>query len=113
MEECIQRDLKRLNSVGQQVIRQMYYDYLFQPEIPIVELDCPTCYFVDVDGTLAINTTRPFFAWERVGEDSPNLSVMQLMQQLAQQHQILVLSSRSAICRSQTIDWLNRYNISH
>jgi predicted kinase len=113
MEECIQRDLKRLNSVGQQVIRQMYYDYLFQPETPIIEPDRPTCYLVDVDGTLAINTTRPFFAWERVGEDSPNPTVIQLVQQLAQQHQILVLSGRSAVCRSQTIDWLDRYQIPH
>jgi predicted kinase len=112
VEECIQRDLKRLNSVGAHVIRQMYYDYLHQPEsMPATQADRPNCYLIDLDGTLAINTSRPFFAWDRVGEDSPNPPVIQMAQTLAQQAQIIVLSGRSIACQKQTTDWLDRYGV--
>jgi predicted kinase len=113
MEECIERDLKRLNSVGARVIQQMYYDYLFKPEVlPLVQVDRPSCYLVDVDGTLALNTSkRNFFAWDRVGEDSPNAPVVQMVQTLAQQAEIIVLSGRSRVCEKLTADWLDRYGV--
>jgi predicted kinase len=112
LEECIRRDLLRLNSVGQRVIYQMYYDYLHQPEmLPVANPALSSCYLVDIDGTLAINTTRPFFAWERVGEDSLNVLVATMVQQLAQSHKIVVLSGRSAVCRRQTLAWLDQHGI--
>jgi predicted kinase len=114
LEECIRRDLLRLNSVGTDVIKRMYYDYLAQPE-PTAPHDplLPNCYLVDVDGTLAINTTRPYFAWERVGEDSLNPGVANLVKQLAQNHAIAILSGRSDVCREQTLAWLDQQGIPH
>jgi predicted kinase len=112
--ECIRRDLLRSNSVGERVINQMYYQYLAQPQpAPANNPDLPNCYLVDVDGTLAINTTRPFFAWHRVGEDSLNEQVATLVKQLATAHKIIIMSGRSEACRQETLDWLDRYGIPH
>ena len=114
LAECIKRDLLRFNSVGQQVIYKMYYDYLEQPQSsPTAISDRPNCYLVDVDGTVAINTTRSPFAWHRVDEDSPNLPVIQLVQQLSQTHKIIIMSGRSDVCRELTEQWLDRYQIPH
>ncbi len=112
--ECIRRDLLRLNSVGERVINQMYYQYLAQPQpAPENNPSLPNCYLVDVDGTLAINTTRPFFAWHRVGEDSLNEQVATLVKQLATANKIIIMSGRSEVCRQETLDWLDRYGIPH
>ncbi len=112
--ECIRRDLLRLNSVGERVINQMYYQYLDRPQIPLEDNpSLPNCYLVDVDGTLAINTTRPFFAWHRVGEDSLNQQVATLVKQLATTNKIIIMSGRSEVCRQETLDWLDRYGIPH
>ena len=114
LAECIKRDLLRFNSVGQQVIYKMYYDYLEQPQpAQAASPDRLNCYLVDVDGTVAINTTRPPFDWHRVSEDSPNLPVIQLVQQLSQTNKIIIMSGRSDICRELTQQWLDRYQIPH
>jgi predicted kinase len=110
--ECIRRDLIRPNSVGQQAILQMYYDYLYQPApAPAVDPARPNCYLVDVDGTLALNTTRHPFAWDRVGEDSLNPMVAELVRQLAKNQAIVVLSGRSEVCRDLTLGWLDQHQI--
>ena len=114
LAECIKRDLLRFNSVGQQVIYKMYYDYLEQPQpAPAASPDRLNCYLVDVDGTVALNNTRPPFAWHRVDEDSPNLPVIQLVQQLSQTNKIIIISGRSDVCRELTQQWLDRYDIPH
>jgi predicted kinase len=112
--ECIRRDLIRPDSVGERVINQMYYQYLYHPEpVPVLNPELPNCYLVDVDGTLAINTTRPFFAWHRVGEDSLNPQVANLVKQLAATNKIIIMSGRSDECRAETTEWLDRYGIPH
>jgi predicted kinase len=111
---CIQRDLVRPNSVGQEVIAQMYYDYIYKPDsAPAHDPSRPNCYLVDVDGTLALNTTRHPFAWDRVGEDSLNPAVAELVRQLAQNQAIVVLSGRSEVCRDLTLAWLDQHQIPH
>jgi T4 RnlA family RNA ligase len=114
LAECIRRDLVRSNSVGQQAIEQMYYDYLDKPDpTPEIEPSLPNCYLVDVDGTLAINNTRNPFDWQRVDEDDLNLAVAILVEKLGRDSNIILLSGRSAVCRDLTIAWLKKYNIHH
>jgi T4 RnlA family RNA ligase len=114
LAECIKRDLIRPNSVGQEAIEQMYYDYLAQPD-PAPERDphLPDCYLVDIDGTLAINNTRNPFEWHRVNEDDLNLAVATLVEKLGRDTQIIVLSGRSSVCRELTIAWLQQHKIAH
>jgi predicted kinase len=112
LAECIRRDLLRPNSVGQQAIARMYYDYIYKPRpAPVLEPGRPNCYLVDVDGTLALNTTRHPFAWDRVGEDSLNPAVAELVRQLARNQAIVVLSGRSDVCRHLTLAWLEQHDI--
>jgi predicted kinase len=114
LAECIRRDLVRSNSVGQQVIEQMYYEYLCQPDpAPAIDPSLPNCYLVDIDGTLAINNTRHPFDWDRVDEDALNPAVAMMVEKLGRDSNIILLSGRSAVCRDPTISWLKKYKIEH
>jgi predicted kinase len=114
LAECIKRDLVRANSVGQQAIEQMYYDYLNTPDpAPAIDPQLPNCYIVDIDGTLAINNTRPPFAWNRVNEDALNPAVATLVEKLGQDTKMIVFSGRSSVCRELTIAWLKQHNINY
>jgi T4 RnlA family RNA ligase len=112
--ECIRRDLLRSNSVGQQAIEQMYYDYLDQPDPPpVIDPALPNCYIVDIDGTLAVNTTRSPFAWDRVHEDSIDPAVAMMVEKLGQHDKIIIFSGRSSVCRDLTIAWLKQHQIKY
>ena len=114
LAECIRRDLVRSNSVGQQAIEQMYYDYINTPDpAPKIDPQLPNCYIVDIDGTLAINNTRPPFAWNRVNEDALNPAVATLVAKLGQDTKVIVFSGRSSVCRDLTISWLKQHNINY
>jgi T4 RnlA family RNA ligase len=114
LAECIKRDLVRPNSVGQQAIEQMYYDYLHQSEpAPPIDPNLPNCYIVDIDGTLAINNTRNPFAWDKVGEDALNPAVAEMVAKLGRDSTIIIFSGRSSVCRDLTIGWLKQYNIDY
>ena len=92
----------------------MYYDYLNTPDsAPEIDPQLPNCYIVDIDGTLAINNTRPPFAWNRVDEDALNPAVARLVAKLGQDTQIIVFSGRSSVCRELTIAWLKQHNINY
>ena len=112
LQDCIRRDLLRANPVGQQAIAKMYYDYIAQPETPpAFDPTLPSCYLVDVDGTLASKGDRSPFDWSRVDEDTLVEPVAMLVRQLAQMHKIVVLSGRSAVCRDLTLGWLDRHSV--
>jgi predicted kinase len=114
LAECIRRDLIRSNSVGQQAIEQMYYDYLYTPDpAPEIDPQLPNCYIVDIDGTLAINNTRSPFAWDRVNQDAINPAVAKLVEKLGQDTDIIVFSGRSSVCRDLTISWLKQHGIKY
>jgi predicted kinase len=114
LTECIRRDLVRSNSVGQQAIEQMYYDYLHLPDpAPAIDPQLPNCYLVDIDGTLAINNTRSPFAWDRVNEDDLNPTVATTIEKLGRDTQIILLSGRSSVCYDLTVTWLKRHNINY
>ncbi len=114
LAECIRRDLLRSNSVGQQAIEQMYYDYLHQPDpTPTHNPELPNCYLVDIDGTLAINTTRHPFAWDRVDEDAVNPVVATTIEKLGRDTNIILLSGRSNVCYDLTVAWLRQHKIDY
>jgi predicted kinase len=114
LAECIRRDLVRPNSVGQQAIEEMYYDYLYQPEpAPPFDPTLPNCYIVDIDGTLAFKNTRHPFDWDRVDEDTLNPNVAEIVAKLGRDSTIIIFSGRSSVCRDLTIGWLERYGINY
>ena len=114
LAECIRRDLVRSNSVGQQAIEQMYYDYLDKPDsAPVFDPHLPSCYLVDIDGTLAINNTRSPFAWDRVAEDALNLVVATTIEKLGRDTDIILLSGRSSVCYDLTVAWLKQHEVNY
>jgi len=62
---------------------------------------------VDVDGTIALmEGKRTPFEWEKVGLDSPNTPIINLVKKLAQSFKIIIVSGRDGCCRKETEKWL-------
>lgn len=110
--ECIERDLKRENSVGAKVILRMYNQYLRkEAERDIEKADC---YIFDLDGTLAKMHGRNPYDFTKVKTDVINKPVVDIYNSLScQGFPMIVLSGRDEICRDDTIEWLRDNNIKY
>lgn len=109
LEECIARDLKRPNSVGANVIYEMYIKYLKKDRDAkyVHNRDLIPALIVDIDGTAAFNFSgRGFFDWDRVHEDSPNVELARMLRQLALVYKIIYVSGRDEQCHWLTKKWL-------
>jgi predicted kinase len=109
--ECVRRDALRVESVGAHVIWKMWQQYCYNPQfVPTAGEDCPEVALVDIDGTVAKMNGRGPFQWHRVGQDLPNEPVIRLVQDLnASGTSIIFLSGRDAVCRRETIEWLDKH----
>tara|TARA_R110000824_G_scaffold167675_5_gene344682 strand:- start:1742 stop:2179 length:438 start_codon:yes stop_codon:yes gene_type:complete len=83
----------------------------------IDRIDKPKCILVDVDGTLAKMKRGPGerspFDWHRVGEDLPNMPIINLVNALSQDYVIIVLTGRDGIALEDTKDWLEDYGVKY
>lgn len=111
IETCIERDLKRPNSVGEQVIRGMYQRYLGCK--PPEHIDGkPSALIVDIDGTLATMKDRGPYDWGLVGNDDLNENIAELLVKYRDDDtHILLVSGRDGICFDQTVEWLRKYGV--
>jgi predicted kinase len=107
LDTCIERDLKRQNSVGETVIRRMYRDYL-APKPPVIKHDpaLPSCVICDVDGTVALMNGRSPYDYSKVGTDQPNMPVISAIAALMCHYRIIFVSGRKHECRAATEAWL-------
>lgn len=106
LEECIKRDQKRSNPVGEKVIRNMYKQFLKPPKKPVLSiLNGKYAVICDLDGTLALFEGNPYN--RDFSKDSPNFPVIHLINQyLKTNDRIIFVSGRDEIYREQTIKWL-------
>jgi predicted kinase len=108
LEECILRDSKRQNYVGEKVIRQMYNQYLRpEPVAPIYDFDLPDVVITDLDGTTALfgKDKNPF---DRDFEnDELNLAVARILDG----RDVIFLSGRQEKFRKQTNEFLEKHNL--
>lgn len=125
VEECIQRDKYRDDSVGEAIIRKqaeqlamLKKNFRFQTEILTrsavfqreQDKSLPRCVLVDIDGTVADRGNRSPFDWHRVGIDTPKWPIIRLVQAMrASGYAIVFFSGRDAVCRPETTAWLNQY----
>ncbi|MBD2753557.1 phosphatase domain-containing protein [Spirosoma validum] len=135
IDECIQRDKYRDDSVGEAVIRKqaeqlavLKKNFKFQTEIltrnavfqRVQDKTLPRCILVDIDGTVAdkgdqihggrIHGGRSPFDWHRVGEDTPKWPIINLVKAMrASGYAIVFFSGRDAVCRFETTVWLNEH----
>jgi predicted kinase len=116
IEECIKRDLKRPNSVGEKVIRNMYNQFLKPVPVPVeINPGVPSAIICDIDGTLALfGDKNPY---DRDFEnDQVNKSVVNILQ-IYHLHditvKIILVSGRQEKSRTVTEDWLLTNGIPH
>lgn len=111
LDECIKRDLKRLNSVGERVIRRMHEEYV-RPLITQEYQKNPTlpkAIICDLDGTLALHNGRNPYDASTCDQDLINLPVHNaLVQYFFMGYKILFTSGREECFRSQTIRFLDK-----
>lgn len=115
LTECIERDKKREDSVGEQVIRQQYHDFVakkfdgkeYDPSLPF-------CVISDIDGTLAhMNGKRKPYDWHKVGNDDIDLGTAHVLDGISMINYatIFLFSGRDEVCRPETEEWLERHDI--
>lgn len=109
LEECLERDLKRTDSVGKHVIMRMYNDHLKPKYLP--PEGRPKAFIFDVDGTLAKMNGRSPFEWLRVKEDVLNLSVYNIYKALRPHYKIIIFTGRDGVCADLTTEWLEENGI--
>ena len=65
---------------------------------------------VDVDGTVALRNGRGPFDWEKLGEDLPNIPILDLVNRIASTGvSIIFVTGREDKYREQTSQWLKRF----
>lgn len=116
--ECIRRDKLRPNPVGRKVIVGMYEKYLRPLEPKIQEKEhlpgLPNVCLVDIDGTLAHMKDRSPFDWHRVGEDSVDTTIKNLLSSVLRDgNSVILVSGRDSVCRPETEEWLEKNNITY
>lgn len=113
LEECIARDKKRQNYVGEQVIRRMHRDFLQSaPTPPIYDSALPSALIVDIDGTLALFDRKVVNAYSRdFSKDEPNRAVFALLWRYTEDTTIFLVSGRQEKDREVTTLWLETHDI--
>lgn len=113
IETCIQRDLKRLESVGERVIRDNYRKYL-QADAPKLNqnTELPKAIICDLDGTLADIVHRNPYDASTCERDTLNLAVGNLLKLYHKQnYKILLVSGRKDEYKAPTLRWLKKHGI--
>lgn len=123
LEECLERDQRRPNPVGEKSIREIWKRYKHFIQTTNVERyvdnlvkDDPTkpyCLVVDMDSTLCFNTNkRPWFgegAAEGMMKDIPNLGVLRLVESWS--GYLVIATGRDTSQAEVTKKWLNKHGI--
>lgn len=110
VEECIKRDLKRCNSVGEKVIKDMYKQFLKPPvEIIPYNPELGNAVICDLDGTLAILNDRSPYDASTCENDTLNPVVSNLLDG----KDVIIVSGREDKYKEQTEKFLSKHGIEH
>ena len=91
---------------------EMFYNTYFMINYGSTCKGATSAIMVDIDGTLAHMSSRSAFDWKRVGEDTIDTKVLELVNYYKSQgHKIIVCSGRDSICRPETEQWLKDNNV--
>lgn len=111
VEDCIERDTKRPDSVGKDVILGMFYQFMCEEP---KDVDAPPAVIFDIDGTLAKMKDRGPFDWAKVGQDDLNGPVWNACRAFnALGYKIFLVSGRDGSCEVQTREWLERNGVEY
>lgn len=115
VETCIERDLKRPNSVGGRVIRRMWSQYLdWHPHLRGKEIvqntSLPPAIICDLDGTLALLNGRNPYDASTCDKDLLNEPVAEIIRRFQSGgHRILFLTGREDKYSEPTLRFLHKH----
>lgn len=114
IDECIKNDLKRPNSVGERVIRQMHEKYI-RPTISAEYQEnafLPKAIICDLDGTIALANGRNVYDASTCDQDLVNMPVAEAIWKYARDdYKVLFTSGREEIYHEQTVKFLKKLNL--
>lgn len=117
LAELIERDSKRENGVGEQVIRRMFHEWVkTMPTFLKYDPNLPWLVVSDLDGTLTLGPKdRSPYEWLKVGQDEINIGVAHALDgmRVINYTDVFIFSGRDGICRPQTEEWLERHDIEY
>lgn len=117
LAELLERDKKREDSVGEQVIRRMFHERVktmptflkYNPNLPFVVV-------CDLDGTLTLGPKdRSPYDWHKVGNDDINIGISHVLDgvKVINYAKVFIFSGRDSVCRPETEEWLERHDIEY
>lgn len=109
IEKCIERDLKRVNSVGEKVIRKFYDLYLRQEKLKVKQDESLSrVILIDLDGTIALHNGRSPYEYEKCDTDLPNFPVIKVIENYLSYGcgDIIFMSGREDSCKEKTLQWI-------
>lgn len=116
LDVAIKRDLLRPNSVGKDVIVEMYNKYVLPTVFPKVTQDrtLKNAVIFDVDGTLATMSGRSPFDVEKVVTDDLNGNIHELVEIFRNAgKEIIICSGRKIAASAGTVMWLEKHSIEY
>lgn len=125
LDVAIERDSKRPNPVGKEVIKRMHESFVtlldtfdFTPikklkdrPMPLINFDgvngLSNAVIFDMDGTLTQGPKdRSPYEWDKVENDLPNKIVIEQIEfHKSKGRKIILCSGRDSVCRGLTIEW--------
>lgn len=108
-----ERDAKRPNGVGADVIRRMWRESICKPYV--MRPGLPQAVLCDIDGTIAHMEGRSPYEETRVGEDRFDALVAGTVVLTARENSadLIVVSGRHQGCQAETRAWLKKHNFGH
>lgn len=111
LEECITRDLKRFNSVGEKVIKGMYNRYL-KPQIVPIDIfneNLPNCIIVDLDGTVSLLNGRNPYDASTCENDLPNKPIVSIVNKYSVNTHIIFVTGRQDTWSIESTNWIIKH----
>lgn len=123
LAELIERDSKREDSVGENVIRRMFHESVkTMPTFLNYDPKLKWLVVSDLDGTLTNGPkNRSPYEWHKVGNDELNLGVAALLDGVQfiygkrgiDDVDLFIFSGRDSVCRPETEAWLEANDIEY
>lgn len=118
LKDLIERDERREDAVGEQVIRRMFHTQVGKmPTFLKYDPSLPTCIISDIDSTLTLGPkNRSPYEWHKVGNDDINLGTSAILDGIkfvGYVDKIFLFSGRDEVCRFETEEWLERHDIEY
>jgi len=113
VHECLRRDRKRENPVGDDTIWRMYSQFIewTKPEVK-KDNSKEDVYLCDLDGTIALHNGRNPYLYEECIHDLPNMPVVNVIRALIKSDfKVVFVTAREDIgnSKSLTIQWIEEY----